>query len=220
MKRDTSELIRHLAGQGAGVRPLASPWIRAAMWCAASLGYVAALWVFWPRSDLPLPSDRAFIVEQAAALATAITAGWAAFALVVPGRSRNIALVPLAPLALWVGQIGQSCARDWPVVPAVLPHWGCFAVTVFAGLFPAAMIVTMLRRGAPIAPRLTTAVASLAVAGIANFGIRFVHAFDPSFLVLAWHVLAVFGLSAIPTVFANRVFNWRQRTAAAEAAVN
>ena len=71
-----------------------------------------------------------------------------------------------------------------------------------------AMLV-MLRRGAPIAPRLTTALAGLAVASLANVGIRFVHPFDASLIVLAWHVIAIFGVTGLATVFGNRLFTWR-----------
>jgi hypothetical protein len=65
-----------------------------------------------------------------------------------------------------------------------------------------------------MAPRLTTAFAALAVADIANVGIRFVHPFDPSFVVLAWHVVSVFALSATAASFGDRVFSWRKVLAA------
>ena len=123
---------------------------------------------------------------------------------------------------MWLGHVGQACVQDWSNsshIPAILPHWGCFAVTVLAGIIPAMVIVVMLRRGAPLAPRLTTALAALATAGIANFGIRFVHASDPSFVVLAWHVMAVFALSAAATSAGNHVFSWRHRTAAVRVGV-
>ena len=121
------------------------------------------------------------------------------------------------PLGVWAASVGQMCAHDWASLdhlPPILIHWGCFPATIAAGLIPTIAIVVMLHRGAPMAPRLTTALAGLAVAGMANFGIRFVHAFDPSFVVLAWHLGAVFALSAIATSFGDRLFNWGKTLAA------
>ena len=215
MTRDTADVIRRLAAASAPVRPLARPWMRAAMWCAVSMPYLWLLYAAWPHSGV-VPVDRRFVIEQAAALATGLSAAIAAFATVVPGYSRRVALTPLVPLVVWVGNIGQMCAHDWASsdhLPPILIHWGCFSATLIAGIVPTIAIVVMLRRGAPMTPRLTTALASLAVAGVANFVIRFVHAFDASFVILAWHLAAVFALSAVVTSFGDRVFSWRKTLA-------
>jgi hypothetical protein len=183
-----------------------------------SLPYLWLLYLMWPHSDTTVLIDRRFAIEQAAALATGLSAAAAAFATVVPGSSRAMVLAPLVPVALWFGTLGRLCARDWSAsghLPPLLIHWLCFPATVVAGIVPAIAIVVMLRRGAPVAPRLTTAFGALAVAGIANVGIRFVHPFDPSFVVLAWHIVAVFALSAAAASFGDRVFNWRKAIAAA-----
>jgi hypothetical protein len=218
MTRDTADLIRRLAADGSTVRRLGPPWTRAATWCAWSLTYLALLYIVWPHPALGTPTDRHFVIEQAAAFATALIAGAAAFRTVVPGYSPALVLAPLVPLGIWVGSIGQTCARDWAASARslILMHWACFPATVIAGIVPAAIIVVMLRRGAPLTAHLTTAYAALAVAGMANFGIRFVHPFDPSFVVLTWHVVAVLVLSAAATTFADHVFSWRKAIAAAD----
>jgi hypothetical protein len=217
MARSTADLIQRLAGDSPAVRRLRRPSVRAVMWCAVSLTYLWLLYSVWPHTGLNPPSDRSFIVEQAAAFATGLSAAVAAFAMVVPGSSRRLVLAPLVPLGVWAGSVGQMCARDWSSLshlPPILIHWGCFPATIVAGFIPTVAIVFMLRRGAPMSPRLTTALAGLAVAGMANFGIRFVHASDPSFVVLAWHLAAIFGLSAVATSFGHRMFSWRQTLAA------
>ena len=86
MMRDTGDLVRQLAADGAPVRPLSPPWARAAVWSAASLASVSLLYVLWPHPGLTLSADRGFLIEQGAALATAIVAALAAFTMVVPGR--------------------------------------------------------------------------------------------------------------------------------------
>jgi hypothetical protein len=55
-------------------------------------------------------------------------------------------------------------------------------VAAVIGLVPAAAIVVMLRNGAPLHPRLTLALAALAVASVANFGPQFAHSAAPASL--------------------------------------
>jgi hypothetical protein len=59
---------------------------------------------------------------------------------------------------------------------------------------------------------MTTFLAALAAAGIANFGVRFVHASDPSLVVLTWHFGAVLALASLLPLAGRRLFNWRQLT--------
>jgi hypothetical protein len=211
MTPGTDDLIRSLAADRTRVRPLASPWIRAAVWLGMSAPYLLLLYFLWPH-PAAAAFDRRFTIEQIATLATALTAALAAFSLVVPGRPRAIALLPIAPLAVWMLTVAQACAQEWsagaPLAP-ILPHWGCLAATIVTGTAPAILIVVMLRRGAPLMPRLTTLLGALAVAGLANFCIRFVHAFDSSFVVLTWHVGAVMALAATLAASGRHAFNWR-----------
>ena len=213
MTSSTDDLIRGLAVDVTHARPLASPWGGAVVWLGASAPFLLLLYVLWPHPALATPVDRRFAIEQVASLLTAIMGGLAAFSLIVPGRSRLVALLPIAPLAVWILTIGQACAQErsagTPLAP-ILPHWGCLAATIVTGAAPAVLIVVMLRRGAPLMPRLTALLAALAVAGLANFCIRFVHAFDSSFVVLTWHVGAVMALAAAFASSGRYAFNWRK----------
>jgi hypothetical protein len=207
----TDDLIHRLAVNASPIRPLGRPWTRAVLWCVGALASLAVVDWLWPETSVTTSNPR-FIWEQAAALTTGVTAAAAAFATVVPGRSRRLAFLPLVPLIVWLVSVGQQCAQDWSAsrsLPPLLGHWACFPLTVFMGVIPSVAIVLMLRRGAPLTPRLTTALAALAVAGLANFGVRFVHASDASFVVLTWHLIAVFGLSLMLAPLGDHVFRWR-----------
>jgi hypothetical protein len=212
MTLSTDDLIRGLAADMTRVRPLASPWLRAGAWLALSASYLVFLYLLWPHPPAAAPMDQRFAIEQIAALATALTAGVAAFSLIVPGRSRMIAWLPLAPVAVWMATVCQACADEWsagsPIMP-ILPHWGCLAATVITGAVPAILMLVMLRRGAPLLPRLTTLLGALAVAGLANVCIRFVHTSDTSFVVLTWHVAAVMALAGALASRGQHAFNWR-----------
>jgi hypothetical protein len=218
MVDDTRQLIRRLVTSVTPVRPLPRPWIRAAMWCAVSLP-VVGLTVFvmsWSAESAWEHIDRRMLIQQLAALATGLTAAAAAFATTVPGYRRWIMLVPLVPLAVWLGDLGQWCIQDgyasgsspWSFVA----HWGCLPATMLVGAYPAAAMVMMLRQGAPLTPRLTTVLGALAAGGLGNFGVRFVHAADASIVVLAWHFGAVFVLSVLSASAGRLLFDWRQLT--------
>ena len=67
----------------------------------------------------------------------------------------------------------------------------------------------MLRRGAPLTPRLTAALGGLAAAGLANVGVRIVHPEDVSVMLLFWHVGSVIVLSTVAGAAGRYLFNWR-----------
>jgi hypothetical protein len=173
-----------------------------------------------PRSDLPSKvSDVRFMIEQVAALATGITAALAAFATVVPGHNRKLLLLPVLPLAFWLGSLGQGCIQDWsrlgPQGLSLQPDWFCFPAIMFTGSVPAFVIAAMLRRGAPLSPHVTTALGGLAAAGLGNFGLRLFHPQDASGMVLVWQFGAVLIVSAVAGWARGYWLNWRGIVAAA-----
>src|SRR5262249_14441732 len=115
MTMDTEKLIERLAEVVEPVRPLARPWIRTAVWLLVGVPYVAlVVFVVSPRADLIAKvSEWGYAIEQLAALATGITAATAAFATVIPGYDRKFLFLPVLPLAIWLGSLGDGCGEDW-----------------------------------------------------------------------------------------------------------
>lgn len=185
------------------------------MWLALSIPYLAfAVLVMSPRGDLPSKmSDLRFAIEQLSALATGLAAAAAAFATTVPGYQRKFLVLPLLPLAAWLGSLGHGCIQDWLQFGAhglsLRPDWRCFPVIVFIGAVPAMAMAVMLRRGAPLTPRLTMALGGLAAGGLGNFGLCLVHPQDASVMVLVWQVGTVFVVSALAGWAGGYWLNWR-----------
>lgn len=102
----TTDLIRHLSANVTPVRRLSPPRIQAMQWLLIALLSIAVvILLVSPRADLAFKlGEPAYLVEQAAAFATAVTAAIAAFCMVVPGHSRKLALLPVIPLAFWIGR--------------------------------------------------------------------------------------------------------------------
>jgi len=212
---DTNELIKQLVADLRPVRPLRPPWIRTILWMAIALPYVGAVvWSKLMMVDVPqAAADTRFMVEQLATLATALTAAIAALRSAIPGFDRRYLLLPLAPLALWLGSVGHGCVQDWVRLGAegltIRPDWDCLPMAAIIGIIPGAAIVVMLRKGASLHPRVTLGLAALAVASVANFGLQFAHAREASIMVLAWHLGAAAVLSALGGCLGDRVLSWR-----------
>jgi len=212
---DTDSLIHRIAANAAPVRPLTTPWRRTGIWLAMALPYVVFVTILMsPRPDLAMQlADPRFQVEQVAALATAILAAVAAFTCTVPGRSRTTNYVlPILPLSIWFASLGYGCLQDWralgPEGLRLRVDWDCLPAAALVGIVPAIVMVTMLRRGAPLFPRATLAMAGLAVGALAQAGMQVYHVGDISLMVLIWHLGSVAALAAIAGSIGRRVLRW------------
>lgn len=213
MTADTKQLIQELAGQAGPVRRTSKPALRALAWVAISMAYIG-LWILLmpAHHNGSATRDYLFVLEQAAAIATGLTAAMAAFSSVIPGYSRSWALLPVLPLVIWLASLGPGCLQEWDQfgtahLPLSHDPW-CVPFIILFGALPAAVITVMLRRGAPLSPRLTAAMGGLAAAGLANVGVRIVHPEDVSVMLLVWHIGAVMVLSAIAGAAGRYFFNW------------
>ncbi len=215
MTLDTNDLVRQLSERAGPVSRLPPPWVRAALWLAIGLSAVAAIVLMMsPRADLLVKLLEArFLIEQVAAFATAVTAAIAAFCLTIPAQSRWVALLPAAPLAVWVGSLGEGCLTSWLRMGTdglrLSPDWFCFPAIAAVGFVPALAMVAMLRRGAPLMPRLTVALGALAAASLGNFGLRLFHAQDGSLMVLVWQFGSVALLSMLACCSGGQILRWR-----------
>jgi len=225
MTMDTEKLIERLTEVVEPVRPLPRPWIRTAAWLLVAIPYVAlVVFVVSPRADLiSKASEWRYLVEQVAALATGVTAATAAFATVIPGYDRKLLFLPVLPVAIWLGSLGQGCVQAWIQFGAeglsLQPDWFCFPAILLVGAVPAIAMAIMLRRGAPLTPHITTALGGLAAAGLGDFGLRLFHPQDASLMVLVWQVGTVFILAAMAAWAGRYLLNWRSIVSVARRSV-
>jgi hypothetical protein len=216
---DTNALIDELTNSAVPVRRLPAPWVRMLLWLAVSAPFlVVVFWLMPSHIDLAgAIADRQFLIEQALTLVTALTAAIAAFCSVVPGYDRRILLIPLLPLAAWLATLGEGCWRNWVALGAdgltLRPDWDCLPPAILIGIVPAIVTVVMLRRGAPLLPRASIALGALAVAALANLGLRVFHVGDASVMVLFWHLGGAAVLAGLAAVVGRRVLYWRHAAA-------
>lgn len=211
---DTERLIQSLARDVAPVRPLRRPSVRAAVWVAGAAAYLAVLIaVMSPRDDLGTRAqDTQFLFEQGAALLMGVTAAAAALASVVPGaRLRLLLLLPVASLAVWLGLIGVRTLQDAQTLGlsrALQVNWRCVTAILAGAAVPAVVMARMLRRGAPLTPRLTAGLGGLAAAGLGNLAVCLSH---PHGVDLIWHAGTVLLLAVLAARVGASLLRWPQR---------
>lgn len=211
---DTEELIRTLTNRMEPVRPLRRPWRRAALWTTLAVAYLAVLVVTMsPREDLARRMAEArFLVEQAAALLTGLSAAGVALATVVPGFSRRVLLVPLTPLAVWLGVVGAGALAEYSASGAgVLTwqfDWACIGTILTGAAVPGIAMGVMLRRGAAVAPHLSAAYGALAAAGLGNLGVCLFHPHSSYLILLVWHCGTVLVIAALAGATGARLLRW------------
>jgi hypothetical protein len=217
MTTETNQLIQELAEDVQPVRRTPAPILRAMIWLIVSIAYVGLLVVAMPaRHTASHAKDHLFLMEQAAAIVTGIAAAISAFFSVAPGYSRNWVLLPVVPFVAWIASLGPGCVQQWNQfgiegLPLSHSPW-CVPFIIVFGALPAAVMTIMLRRGAPLTPRLTAALGGLAAAGLANVGVRIVHPEDVSIMLLVWHIGSVLVLSAVAGASGRHFFNWASLT--------
>jgi hypothetical protein len=212
---DTEQLIQTLARDVEPVTPLRRPSLRATAWVVGAAVYLAALIaVMSPRDDLGARvQDTWFLIEQGAALLMGVTAAAAALASVVPGRPRHILLLPLGPLAVWLGMIGFGALQDAQTLGLggilLQVNWRCVTAILAGAAVPAVAMAFMVRRGAPLTPRLTAGLGGLAAAGLGNFAVCLSH---PHGVDLIWHAGTVLLLAAAAAWIGSHLLRWPQST--------
>jgi hypothetical protein len=156
-------------------------------------------------------ADARFWMSQIAAVVTGLLASWAAFASVVPGMPNHSRAWAALATVVWLGTLLATSPWevDWATVAAAQHEWICVGFIVIGGAPLMLVLATMLRRGAPLTPRVTAAFAALAVAALANVGacISLPHA--NSEVTFAWHGGVVLALVFVAALTGHLVFAWR-----------
>jgi hypothetical protein len=217
---DTNLLIARLAADKTPVRCLLCPWKRTATWLAIALPYVAlVIWLKSPREDLAtVIGHPRYLLEQTAAILTAIGAAWAAFSITVPGTSRRALALPAAFFVLWLSTLCWGCAHEWlrdGMTSLLHEHdWFCVRWILTGGAVPAIALAVMLFRGAPMAPYSAAALGGLAATALGHFAVRVFLAEDVSVVMLVWHGSTLVLASILAGWVGRQLISWRKTTGA------
>ena len=200
----TETLIDRLTAELTPVRRIARPARRLAWWLLISVPAAAlVVWVFGLRPDLAARlTDRAFLVEEAAAVLTAVVGIYAALCAGLPDQPGWKVSLPMAPMALWLGVLGQQCLdvflRLGPEGLQVTSDAMCLPAIALGGLVPAIAIVVMLRRSGKFRTTHACLCGALGAAALGAAALRLYHTEDAAIMVIVWQLgsVALFSLVA------------------------
>lgn len=191
----------------AAVRRHLAVWLVVAVASSGSL-----VLAFGLRPDLAdRLSEERFRMELGAALATSIMAAVAALSAVRPGRPWWERWLGLPPLMVWLATLGEGCwrwlvARDarssFEIDPVCLPY------IMLIGFIPATALVMLVRKGAPVHPRLALFNAALAAAALGAAALRLFHQQDASVMILVWQVGSVAVLALMGGALGRSMLRW------------
>ncbi len=210
-------LIRTLTQNCAPIRPLSHPARRALVWFAVSLCYVAAVVAFMGlRPDfLSKVADPQFATEVVAAFLTSIVAAAGAFSAGCPARPVWERFAAGFFLSVWAGALAIGCWKDVDAygLSGLLAHSDIYCLpTILAISIPAALLIlSMVKRGAPIAPFVTIGLAALASTALAAAALRLSFRQDAAVSVCIWQFGSVVLLTGIASLFGRVVLHWTMR---------
>jgi hypothetical protein len=200
----TERLIERLTAELTPVRRISGPLTRLAWWLLVSVpaaGLVA--WAFGLRPDLAARlADRSFLLEEGAALLTAVVGIYAALCAGLPDQPGWKVWLPMAPMALWLGLLGRQCVdvflRLGPDGLSITSDAMCLPAIILGGLVPAIVIVVMLRRSGKFRTTHACLCGALGAAALSAAALRLYHREDAAVMVIVWQLgsVALFSLLA------------------------
>jgi hypothetical protein len=211
---NTEDLITRL-GDGLGpVRPLAPPWRRAAAWLGCAAAYVCGVvLIAWVRGR-PLDGIGADVPQQAALMATAVAASVAAFASVVPASDSRALSIPLIPGMLVMAALFWGCMVDVRMLGTLgigrETDWPCVVSITLGGALLWSLAVAMLRRGAPLTPRMSSLLAGVAAFSVANLEACLSRSHAFTITILLWHGMTTALFVAVLAQVGGGLLTWRK----------
>lgn len=203
------ELINQLLANAAPVRRLWPPLPRAlSWWLGTSVCMAGYLWLFArPAMIQQAMTHTDFVIQGILALVLGLVAALAALTLSIPGRRPAVLQkLPYAGLFGWLAVLFYALATTAPSL--FMPGWGCAAEIFIFSAIPAALLIVMAKRAAPLNLPLVGFFAVLAAASMGTFCTQFSCCKTAPLHGLVWHFLPVLVLSMSGIFFGRRLLRW------------
>lgn len=208
---NTDRLIERLADGLSPVHPLPRPERRAFAWMCGALTFLGVL-ALSMTSGADIATNGAglgFVGPQLAAVVTGMLAAWAAFRSVIPGYSRTTFIWPIVAAGTWIVSLAIGTPQgEFRAILAAPREWMCVAIIILSSGPLIAALGVMLRKGAPLNPGVTAAMAALAVSTMANVVACVSHPHTNNGITLAWHGATIAALVGLSAATGHLALNW------------
>jgi len=207
---NTNDLIQKLSQDIAPVQRLASTPKRLGFWLAiAFLVLVLEVTLFGPREDLGQRAFTAqFATEVLSVLFVALVSAYGALVLSIPAPEKKAVTrwLPIAGVTLWFAFLAIRVVDSG--IFATECAFSCARDIVILGFAPSLILYLLVRKGAPVFPRITGALAILAGASLGCLGTLFLCHNDEAIHLLLWHLMPVLALSLVGTLGGRALLKW------------
>jgi hypothetical protein len=209
----TEGVIDQLTANVRPVKPLRHPLRRGMGWLAGTTVLLAVLVAMKALvSGTEVPGLSPWLVGlQMAAVVTSVTAAFAAFATVVPGMSHSVLRWPFVATTTWVAGLLAGTFQEGGLGAAqagAVNEWPCVLMIALGSLLPVVVLTRLLRKGAPLSPRLTMSLGVLAAAGATNVGACLSQPHTSSAALMVWHGATILGLVSAGALAGRRILSW------------
>lgn len=203
---DTEQLIEALAKHGQHVCPTQNVSKSLICWLATALPASSVIIMMMGlRPDLfEKLTEPQFLIQEAAALATAIFAASAALYASIPGQPSWKLVLPLAPFFVWMFSLGRQCWNEWLEAGWFGMEYQsdamCIPAIMMAGLVPALSLYFLIRKGVVLSSPIALALAFLAASALGDATLRLFHPTDAALMLIVWQwgtVVTLTGIGAL-----------------------
>jgi hypothetical protein len=143
-----------------------------------------------------------------------MSASVAAFASVVPATDKRVLGIPLVPGLLVIATLVWGCVVDVRTQGTLgigrETDWPCVVSISFGGVLLWALGVAMLRRGAPLTPRVSSLLAGIAAFSVANIEACLSRGHTFTITVLLWHGMTTALLVAALAHVGRSLLSWKK----------
>ena len=211
---DTSDLIKALAADRHGpARSLSTVWA-GAIGASIAIAAVVFFTVLGLRADIAVALETPrFLFKFLVTITLVVSAFGCVRALSRPGVPSHsaTACLAVAPVLIVLAVVAELLAlpsNTWSATMIGTNSVVCLTYIPLIGVGPLAILLLVLRHGAPSRPVLAGAVAGLLAGGIAATFYAAQCNNDSPLFVAVWYTLAIAGLAALGAVGARRLARW------------
>jgi len=200
MREPTDDLIDRLSASAVPVKPNQPPFVRLLLVALPILAIMTLVAAFAgdPHTVMDHMSDPAFAASTLSAVATGLTAIYAALAYAVPGRTNTGVTWVFMSALVWLVSSGVLCTRGMAAHQgadiSIFASADCFVFIMMSGTVLALLFYTALRNAVFINTLQVTAMLGLAAATLGATLLAFFHPPESDLVDFGAHLAATAAL--------------------------
>lgn len=209
---DTNQLIAQLSSDAPIIKPMASPWRRAAKWLLGLAVYSALLFgLIEPRPDIAQKLDSlSFLLELALLLGITITSIISAAILSFPDQYQRPAMakLPGSCFLLFIALMLYQWLSAPTITSLGMAECMCTLFITIYAFVPAAWLFFMMRDATSTQPALAGSVVVLSAFSLGALMLRISEPNDSIMHFIVFHYLPMLAAACVGVVLGRKLLRW------------